>query len=117
MGELLEKERGVWLTIWLILILIFNIFVISGYLFSILSGIQPSISLVTYVFIGLALLNIIFIIILFKWKTIGFFGYVVSSVIAFVINLVIGNGILSIPDLIGPVVLYLLLRSKWDYFE
>jgi len=65
-----------------------------------------------------ALLNVVFVIFLFMWKKWAFFALCGMAGIAFVINLVSGMGIVpSILGLAGVVILYLILRSKWDLLE
>lgn len=65
-----------------------------------------------------ALLNIVLIIFLFMWKKWALFTYWGLVGIAFVINLIIGIGLVSIiVGLIFPVILYLIVRPKWKLFN
>jgi len=115
-----KKKFGVLLTAWLILMLITNA---GGAIFYLLFGSLITIILPTipfwavYLFGILSLLNIVIVIFLFKWKKWAFFASCGMSVIAFLINILIGTGITSILGLFGPVILWLLLRSKWNYLE
>lgn len=113
-----EKKRGGLLTFWLILMLIGNIITILVYLLgrNILTFLIPSWAI--YIMPILALLNIVFVIFLFMWKKWAFFGFCGTTGVALVINIILGAGIFSIIlGLAGPVILYLILRPKWDLLE
>ncbi|MBW2995668.1 hypothetical protein KY332_00035 [Candidatus Woesearchaeota archaeon] len=116
-----EKKRGALLTTWLILMLIFNGLTALSYLLlgGFLASVPPITPMWTNYFFGVfALLNFVFTIFLFMWKRWAFFAFCVNAVIIFVINLVIGIGIVSaLLGLSGPVILYLIMRSKWELFE
>lgn len=115
-----EKKRGGLLTAWLILMLIANagttvFYFLAG---SLITTLLPTIpSWAPYVLGVMSLLNFVFTIFLFKWKKWAFFAFCGMAGIALVINIVIGTGISSLFGLLGPVILYLLLRSKWNYLE
>lgn len=116
-----EKNRGVLLTIWLILMLVFNGIAAIAYLtagdaiVTAIPDIQPWVIYVSGIF---GLLNVIFTIFLFKWKKWAFMGYCGLAVITFIMNLSIGVGIIaSLFGLLGPIILYLLLKSKWNLLE
>lgn len=115
-----EKERGTLLTIWLILMLISNLLAVLGNLF--LSSNQASFypntsSGIFYILSLLGLINIGSVIYLFKWKKWGFYAFCGVAVIAFIINLIIGLGVASLFGFIGVIILYLLLKPKWDLLE
>lgn len=115
-----EKQRGAFLTALLILYFMANAGVAALYFLfgALLTDLLPAISSWTfYVFGVLALLNVLFIIFLFKWKKWAFFAICGNSGIAFVTNIAIGVGITSIIGLLGIIILYLALRSKWSYLE
>jgi hypothetical protein len=116
-----EKERGTLLTIWLFLMLISNAACALIY-FLIVSGLITTESAmpfwVFYVFGIACSLNVIFTIFLFKWKKWAFFAFCGMAAIAFVINIAIGiNIILAFCGLLGPLILYLLLKPKWELLE
>lgn len=78
----------------------------------------PAVPLWTIYVVGAgAILNIVFIIFLFGWKKWAFFAFCATSGIIFLINFLVGGGIESVLGLIEPLVLWLLLRSKWNYLE
>lgn len=115
-----EKKRGGLLTAWLILMLIANAGTAVYYLLfgSAVISLLPTIpSWSLYVLGILAAINFVFTIFLFMWKKWAFFALCGMTGIAFVINIVIGLGITSVLGLLGPVILYLVLRSKWNYLE
>lgn len=114
-----EKKRGILLTAWLILMLLANAGVaIIYFLFSgLVIALIPTMSWVIYIVGFLSLLNIVFTIFLFKWKKWAFFAFCAMAGIMFVINILIGTGISSVLGFLGPVILWLLLRSKWNYLE
>ena len=115
-----ERKRGILLTLWLILMLFSNagtavIFLLAD---SLIGSFFPTVPVWSfYIFGGFATLNIIFTIFLFMWKRWAFFAFCGSAGIVFAINLILGVGFESISGLLGPVILYLLIRSKWDLFE
>ena len=120
-----EKKRGALLTIWLALMIVANAgtalyyFLFSSFITSLSSSIGlPTIpSWAIYTLGILALVNVVFAVFLIMWKKWAFFAFSVMSVVTLVINVVIGLGISSVFGLLGPVILYLLLRSKWNYLE
>jgi len=119
----MERKKGVLLTIWLILMLVGNLGFALTYLIIAIglsaSGGPSPLPLWAFYVLGIfGLLNFIFTIFLFMWKRWAFFAFAGSASIVFVINLMLGLGIIiSSLGLIGPVILYLLLRSKWDLLE
>ena len=122
MTRITEKNHGILLTIWLFLILIGNFFSSISYLFSIstLASFYPNISPSIFYFLGiLTFANVIFVIFLFNWKKWAFFALCGVAVITlmlkiFVIKLGIGT---LLSGLIGILILYLLLKPKWDLLE
>jgi len=114
-----EKDRGVLLTLWLILMLIFNTGTALMYLFlgqAIISAFPKAIPFwIVYIFIILSFANLLFTIFLFMWKKWAFFAFCASAIIIFLINISIGLGIFtSILGLTGVIILYLILRPKWN---
>lgn len=92
------KERHGCLTTWLVLMIISNTGIALIYLLGngVISQNLPSAP--GWVFPLLAMmgaLNVVFAIALLKWKKWGFFGFIASSIMAFVVNLIIGINILQ----------------------
>lgn len=116
-----NKKRGGLLTAWLIIMLAGN-FISSLFwllFFSpIISGVYPNIPFwapVLYEIFGL--INILLVIFLFMWKKWAFYSFCGISLVLFFLNIYfIGFGINVILGLVGPVVLYLIMRPKWNLF-
>jgi hypothetical protein len=113
------KQRHGFVTTWLILLIIINSIVALVYLFlgdTIAQNLQGEISNPILLFLALlCTANVIFAVLLLKWKKIGFFGYIISGAVALIVNLNIGIGIAqSIRGLIGIAVLYGILQIKKD---
>lgn len=116
-----SKKRGTLLTIWLILMLITNAGAALTYLLwnsAIIAAFPNTPPWIFYIYGILALANVIFTVFLFMWKKWAFFAFCGIAGIAFILNLIIGLGIItSIFGLAGLVILYLILRSKWSLLE
>ena len=116
-----EKKRGVWLTIWLVIMLIANFFIALTYLVlnKTIASFYPNVALwILYIYGLVALANFVFVILLFMWKKWPFFAFCGTTIIAFIMNLAIGLGIFAaISGLIGPVILYFSMKSRWNLFE
>ena len=70
-----------------------------------------------------AALNVVFAIALFAWKKWGFYGFVGTSIVALIVNLRSGVGIIpALFGLLGVVILYAVLhiggaRKAWPQLE
>ena len=60
----------------------------------------------------LSLLNFVFVISMFDWKRIGFYGIVAASIVTILVYLIYGFGAWSLTVAIWPIILYLLVRRK-----
>lgn len=115
-----EKNRGALLTVWLILMLIGNIattlaYLVAGAIISIFVTLPVW---VVYTLGFISILNIVSITYVFRWKKWAFFTLCGLAAIIFFINILLGVGtFLSILGLGGPLILYLLLKPKWDWME
>lgn len=129
-----KKKRGVFLTIWLILILIFTIIgfflgIFSMVIMTILNGLMDSSVTAMiggaeqpfwYLILSIVLnfIAIIILIFIFKWKKWAFFTYCFLIVAGIIANFIVFASILNIVlSLIFPLVLYLLVMTKWKNFE
>lgn len=109
-----QKNRHGCLTAWLIFIIATNsiIALISLLLYTVgnplIEGTLPAnSSWFIPVSAALCIFNVICAVALFRWKKWGFWGFLGSSVAAFVINLSIGEGIVSsLVGFLGVVILY-----------
>lgn len=113
------KKRHGCVTAWLILMIIANSFSAIAYLFlgeMIRDTLPQDISQsMMYILALLGIANLIFAIMLFKWKKWAFWGFVATSIAAFGINMSLGLGIgSSLFGLVGIAVLYGILQIKQD---
>ena len=117
-----KKKRKGFLQVWLILMIIFNSISALSYF---LGGkemvtLLPSLSLtLVYAFGFLAILNIVFVVYLFRWKKWPLYAVCGNAVIIFILNVFfagmdIGS---SLVGLLSPIILYLAMRPQWDSFE
>jgi hypothetical protein len=114
------RERGVLLTIWLVIMLVSNAFMALIYFVAkdFLILFNPSLSPLVAIFFGFfGILNVIFTIFLFKWKKWAFYGFCGTTILSFLINIFTVGGIFSALGLAGPVITYLLLRRNWDLMD
>ena len=115
------KQRGALITTWLTLIIVSNAFPVYIYLFFsplITQAFPKAPEWISYIYAAISTINIVFIIFLLYWKKWAFYAFVATSIIALVINLFIGVGIvMSIVGLVGIGILYVILKTKWEFFE
>ncbi len=115
-----HKDRGPLLTVWLILMLIGNIF--SLFFFLVVGKLIPKLFLmypnwVLYTFEIMTVLELILTICLFFWKKWAFYVLCVFCIIALVINVFVMKSYASILGIVGPIILYLIMRPKWNLFN
>jgi hypothetical protein len=122
------KQRHGCVAAWLILMIILNSLVAIIYLFAsdmITKNLPGNVSTTMIILLGfIGIGNVIFSVLLFQWKKIGFWGFIVTSIAALIINLSIGLGTgQSVLGLVGIAVLYGVLQIKkdnvpaWDNLE
>lgn len=122
------KQRHGCVTAWLIMMIIINSLTAVIYLFAsdmITENLPGDVSTPMIVLLGIiGIGNVVFSVLLFQWKKIGFWGFIVTSIAALIVNLSIGLGIgQSVFGLVGIVVLYGVLQIKkdnvpaWDNLE
>lgn len=120
------KKRHGCLRVWLVFMLISNLFAVSVYLFGNTSVRDYYPNSPTWVFLILILggvLNIIFIFALFYWKKWGFWGLLVTYLVSFFINLYLGLGIIqALIGLSGLAIFYGVLQiggeqKGWSQLE
>lgn len=124
----IEKQRHGCVTAWLILMIIVNSLTSLVNLFAsdmITKNLPGNVSTQMVILLGvIGIGNVIFAVLLFQWKKIGFWGFVVSGIAAFIINISIGLDIVqSLLGLVGIAVLYGVFQIKkdnipaWDNLE
>lgn len=127
------RQRHGCLTAWLILIMIVNSLSSLSYLFfgvfsnqmnDLLASQGISIAPGTYlVLVILGIFNVVCSLALWNWKKWGFYGFIASSVAAFIINVSSGQNIVSsLLGLIGIAILYGILniggeKQAWSRLE
>ena len=121
------KERHGCVTTYLILMIIANSFAALLYLLAserIAQNLPGDASTITIILLGLiGVANVIFSVMLLQWKKIGFWGFVVSSILALIINISLKIGMGSLIGLLGLIILYAVLQisrnnvSAWDNME
>lgn len=113
-----KKKRHGCLTAYLILVIIANSALALVCLLAsdtIRGNLRSSSEWVVPVLIPLALVNLVCAIGLFQWKEWGFWGYCVSTIVGFFVNLAAGFGIFqSILGLAGIFILYGVLHIGTD---
>ncbi|MFY8020447.1 MAG: hypothetical protein ACOVP1_04590 [Bacteroidia bacterium] len=124
----IEKSRHGCVSVWLILMMIANS--LTGLVYLLLpeniSKLLPGeVSALFFVLLGvIGFSNVVFSVALYRWKLWGFYGFIVSSLLTFVINVYIGLGAgQSLFGLAGIAILYGILQIKkdnvsaWNYME
>jgi len=123
-----SKQRHGCVTAWLILMIVANSLTAGLYLFAkemVTKSLPGDVSTPLIILLGiLAIGNVIFSVMLFQWKKLGFWGFVVTGVGAIIINISIGLGIgQSLFGLAGVAILYGVLQIKqgnitaWENLE
>ena len=113
------KQRHGCVTAWLIFMIIANSLTAIIYLFArdmVTQNFPSGISNPMLILLAiLGIFNVIFSVLLLKWKKVGFWGFIITSIGALIINLNIGLGIgQSLFGLVGLAVLYGVLQIKKD---
>ncbi len=113
------KQRHGCVSAWLILMIIMNSIIAVIYLFAgnrVVENLPYDVDDKYMVAMGIvALANTAFAIMLFQWKKIGFYGFVVTTLISLALNISMGLGTgSSLFGLLGLVVLYAILQIDKD---
>jgi len=115
------KKRGFWLTAFLLLMSIANLF--TGFVYfsnpQVIIEAYPSIPEgLVYAMGLLAAINFILAVAIWRWRKIGIWGFYASATLAFCINIYIGLGITnSLVGLIVVLIIYLTTRKKMHLFS
>ena len=110
-------ERHGCVTAWLIFMLIANSCITLIYLFTInkMERLLKVSFTSVWLLIILCASNVVFSIMLLSWKKSGFYGFIITSIAAFIINLSLGISVTrSVIGLIGFAILYGILQIKKD---
>lgn len=113
----LERKRHIIFTIWIAIAVISNLLAFAGYGAALSGdfdqlGITVSRNMAILLIVG-AILNIVFVAMLFFWNKYGFWGILVMSLISFYFNYAIGIETSKLVlGLISPLLLYFILQFK-----
>lgn len=122
--SVVRKRHGC-LTAWLVLMLISNLVAVLANAGS--ASVRqyypnaPGWAFPALIIVGI--LNIVFVIALFRWKKWGFWGCAATTVVAFVVNLLVGLNVLTaVIGLAGPLILFGILQiggenKGWSQLE
>jgi hypothetical protein len=115
------QGRGGCLTAFLILMMIANSVAVMVYLFlgDLIRRQPPHPPAAAIPLLGVACAaNVVFAIATWRWKKWGVYGFVGMSVVAFIGNVLMGTALLNtLFGLLGPVILWLLIRQRWADFR
>lgn len=116
-----QIRRGGCLTVFLLFMIATNALSAVSYLLRPEPALQqfPRLSKpLVLILVAGCLLNVLLAVLVWHWNRVGVHGFLAVSVLAFAVNLYIG---LPVPflaiGLIGPVILVLLVRSRWRRFS
>jgi membrane protein YdbS with pleckstrin-like domain len=111
------RERGTWLSLWLILILLHGIFA-SGLIWYLRAQrSDPSPSWMLAILFVLAIADIVAAVAAWYWKKWGLWLYTISTVIGIVVGLVLtASQLIVFHDIIPLAILGYLVRNKWGDF-
>ncbi len=113
------KQRHGCVTAWLITMIVLNSLGALLYLLAsewVAKNLPHNVSTSTILLLGVIEIgNVVFSVLLFQWKKIGFYGFVMTSIVALIINLSIGTGAAqSVFGILGIALLYGVLQIKKD---
>ena len=109
--------RGGCLSAWLVFVILVNSIV--GLLYSLgpdsLLRNVPNFTHWEFRLLGLAgLANVVFAVLIWNWRRLGFWGILATTLLSFVINLSAHLGALAFVGLISPLILALLVWPHWS---
>jgi hypothetical protein len=118
------RERGWLLTGWLIFMFIANAYTLFTYATTIqdwLSHSDPRWDQFGWAFVVFAIgaaLNVIATIALWRWKIWGLYLFAATSIIALILNIIVGVPIIAaLLGLVGFVIVYVLVNQRRAYFS
>ena len=116
-----ELTRGGCLTAFLIFMIIANSATTALYLLSpgIVNVISPDASMAWSYILGTGgVLNVVFALLVWNWKKVGVYAFLVMAILVFGINIYLGVPVVnSILGLLGPIILIFLVKPKWRKFN
>ncbi|QYK12312.1 hypothetical protein K0I63_16445 [Shewanella rhizosphaerae] len=119
--QITEKQRGFWLSAFLVLMFIANPLTAITYFANpqAITEIYPSASTGILYFLGLmSLVNVVLAVMIWRWQKLGVYGFYCVIAIGFVINLYIGIGVMgSLTGLLGGVLVFVTTKKRWEHFS
>lgn len=111
------KERGTWLSLWLIVILLHGILA-SGLIWYLRAQRNdPSPSWVLIILFVLAIADIVAALAAWNWRKWGLWLYAISTVVGIVVGLVLtASQLIVFHDIVPLAILGYLVRDKWSDF-
>jgi hypothetical protein len=114
------QGRGGCLTAFLVMMMVANSLSAMGYFFmrDMIRSQPPHPSAAMILVLGLAsVANIAFTVAVWRWKKWGVYGFLGISILAFIANLQMGVAVFQLAfGLVGPIILFLLVRPRWSHF-
>lgn len=119
--EIQEVKRGFWLSSFLIAVMLFNPLIAISYItiYKELIDVMPQLTQLTAYALGFfGFANFILAIGMWNWKKWAVYGFYVSVICTFILNLMIGLGIAnSIASLFSALIAYVLTKESWVKFK
>ena len=117
----MQKQRGFWLSTFLILMLIVNALTAYIYITSpelVMDLYTRATNTVLYFLVLIACINVILAAGIWAWRKWGVIGFYMSIVLVFAINLYLGIGFLaSMPGLVGGIIIFFVTKNRWQNFS
>jgi uncharacterized membrane protein (DUF2068 family) len=112
----MPEQRGGCLTAFLIFMFIVNTLTAFYYLFfgDAVRSAMPLIPAWAIPVLAVAcILNVVFAVGVWQWRRWGVYGFIVLAILIFVLNITYVGLLPSLLGLLGPVILVLLVRTRW----
>ena len=112
------RERGGWLSAWLILIILQGIFYSFLILYLRQRRSDPSPAWILIILFALSIADVVGAIATWHWKRWGFQLYALSTAVGIAVGLLLtGSQLIVFHDIIPLAILGYLLKDKWSFFE
>jgi hypothetical protein len=113
-------KRGGCLAVFLIVMMVLNTLTTLYYLLAIdtVERLMPNMPAGgVYILAVFGILNALFAFAVWNWKKIGIYGFMGSAILIFLFNMYIGVGFTAIFGLLGPIILFFLIKPVWRYMK
>jgi hypothetical protein len=117
-GKTIARDRGTWLSIWLILIMLHGVFAAGLIWYLRAQRNDPSPSWILAILFALGVADIVAAVAAWNWKKWGLWLYAFATAAGIVVGLVLtASQLIVFHDLVPLVILGLLIRDKRGYFD